>query len=134
MARKHTSSKTAKVAAIATPAEVAPAEVAEPANTTEPTRAPFRSAGFVAFRARHTPTWREKLQHHTHDNEDRVAELIASELAAQPEDKRSIWACPTIRELLPVAELQVRYADLNPGQVRMNLGNRLRNALRKAGR
>ena len=91
-------------------------------------KAAFRGAGFVKFREEHEPRWCAKANATVHDNEDEIAETLAFEIR-----EFGWWNSPLVlRYLGPrIPELQVRYASLNAGMVRMNLGNMIRAAIRR---
>lgn len=93
------------------------------------TKAAFRGAGFVKFRAEHDPRWCEKAQKHVHDNEDDLADQLAYEIATY-----GWWSAPLVIEHLghKLHELRAKYASLNAGMVRMNLGNQIRASIRRA--
>lgn len=94
-------------------------------------KASFRGAGFVKFRAEHDPRWCEKAQKHVHDNEDDLADQLAYEIVTF-----GWWNAPLVKLHLghKLAELQVKYARLNAGMVRMNLGNMIRASIRRANK
>lgn len=102
-------------------------QVVVPAPEIRP-KAAFRGEGFVKFREKHDPRWCEKAQKNVHDNEDEVAEQLAYEIK-----EFGWWNAPLVRKYLghKIEELQARYASLNAGMVRMNLGNQIRAAIRR---
>lgn len=104
-----------------------PEVVLAPVPTPKP-KAAFRGAGFEKFRTEHQPRWCEKAQATVHDNEDQIAEQLAFEIR-----EFGWWNSPLVLEHLghKVAELQVRYATLNAGMIRMNLGNQIRASIRR---
>lgn len=91
-------------------------------------KAPFRGAGFVEFRAKHEPRWCEKAQRNVHDNEDDIAEQLAYEITTF-----GWWSAPLVIEHLggKLDLLRAKYASLNAGMVRMNLGNQIRASIRR---
>lgn len=91
-------------------------------------KASFRGAGFEKFRAEHQPRWSQKAQATVHDNEDEMAEQLAYEIR-----EFGWWSAPLVIKHLghKIAELQARYATLNAGMIRMNLGNQIRASIRR---
>lgn len=59
---------------------------------------------------------------------------VGSTLSASHGDE--LWSNPLVLEFLGerIEFLRSRYAGLNPGQVRMNVGNLIRNAIKRSSR
>ena len=116
-----------------TPKAEQPAPEAIVAQPTPSTRekASFRGAGFAPFCEKHQPRWSEKAQANVHDNEDELAEQLAYEIRTF-----GWWSSPLVLQHLghKIEELRVRYATLNAGMVRMNLGNQIRASVRRAAK
>lgn len=98
-------------------------------------------AGFAKFRALHKAVTVELpnsgIKVRVQDNGDYIAHQILCEINEIMEAKgceaaEAIWLTPIVKNNLDVKALQARYSKLNYGQIRMNLGNRLRNIYRKA--
>ena len=96
--------------------------------------------GFAKFRALHKPVTVELpnsgQKARIQDNGDDVAHQLLCEIdevmdAKGCEAAEAIWKTPLVKNNLDVKALQARYASLNFGMVRMNLGNRLRSLFRK---
>ena len=87
--------------------------------------------GFNKFRAIHKA---EKVETSTGSKvrTQSVRDDIANSLLDGIEEYGSIWLVPMVANNLPVAELKARYAHLNSGMIRMNVGNMLRAMFRKA--
>lgn len=97
--------------------------------------------GFAKFRALHKAVTVELpisgIKVKVQDNGDDIAYQILCEIdeimdAKGCEAAEAIWLIPIVKNNLDVKVLQTRYAKLNYGQIRMNLGNRLRAKFRKA--
>jgi predicted RNA binding protein with dsRBD fold (UPF0201 family) len=69
---------------------------------------------------------KERPMHESKKNcGDSIAEILKN---ADPD---TIWDLPIVKDNLPVDELKIKYAGMNPGMVRMNIGNRLRGLNKK---
>jgi hypothetical protein len=114
----HDAAPTKKVKAEKAPKQPkAPkAERTEPRNTL---------AGFSTFRQKNA-TVRDDNKVRHQDNGDKIA--TALRFAATIED---IWEVPMVMKYLDVSALKKKYATLNAGMIRMNIGNMLRGALRR---
>ena len=99
--------------------------------------------GFAKFRALHKPITvgleNSEIQVRIQDNGDDVSHQLLCEIdevmaAKGCEMMEAIWLTPIVKNNLDVEALKLRYAELNPGQVRMNLGNLIRGIYRRAAR
>ena len=97
--------------------------------------------GFAKFRALHKAVTVELpisgIKSKIQDNGDAIAYQILYEIdeimeAKGCEASEAIWLIPIVKNNLDVKALQARYSKLNYGQIRMNIGNRLRAKFRKA--
>lgn len=97
--------------------------------------------GFDKFRALHKPVTVELrdsgVKVRVQDNGDDMAHTLLCEIdevmaAKGCEAAEAIWLTPIVKNNLDVKALQARYAHLNYGMIRMNLGNMLRSMFRKA--
>lgn len=97
--------------------------------------------GFAKFRAVHKAVTVELpnsgIKVKVQDNGDDIAHQILCEIDEIMEAKgceaaEAIWLIPIVKNNLDVKALQARYSKLNYGQIRMNIGNMLRNIYRKA--
>lgn len=97
--------------------------------------------GFAKFRKLHkaeTVELRDSgIKVRIQDNGDDIAHSLLVEIdevmaAKGIEASEAIWLTPLVKNNLDVKALKARYAHLNNGMVRMNIGNLLRGLFRKA--
>lgn len=111
----------AEIAAVIAEVQAEAHDTATPLNAPKGVLALARSAD---YRATLQPTT-SATGNKSYDNGDNVATLLRGS------DLETVYAIGA-RELgVTVTELKAKYAHLNPGQQRMNVGNRIRGAINK---